>query len=129
MNVELKSKQGSMSSQSADPDEADDEDNSDDVQLNIIKFNGDRSPVRHMVSRENSPLSPMKKRNVLGDSIDPGSSAKIKDGFAGINLKGTVDISTTNNLVSLTNHEGTFQKKDIIPANPILPKMVFNEMK
>lgn len=83
-----------------------------------------------MVSRDNSPMSPMKKRN-LGESneTDISSSKNNNSGFSGFKIKGTLDINTFNFGAEVTGKTEIIKKKDIIPANPILPKMVFNEMK
>lgn len=130
------SKKQSKSSRSEDPDEADKEDNSDENGLTIIKFNEmDRSPQHRpeMVSRDNSPLSPMKKRH-LGESTETDRTNRGESGFTGFHLKGTVDMNTHNFGAEVT-HTGSssssrlLKKKDIIPANPILPKIVYNEMK
>ena len=127
-------KQGSRSSRSEDPDLADEEDNSDD-QLKIIKFGDiEKSPGPNMVNRDSSPLSPMKKRH-LGESTetDLSSRKETTSGFGGFSLKTTVDINTNNFGAEMTGSSSTSTKKkgkgDYIPANPILPKMVFNEMK
>jgi hypothetical protein len=86
------------------------------------------------MDRESSPLSPMKKRP-LGESTETDlSSRKEPSGFGGFSLKGTVDINTNNfgAQVTVTGSSTTSIKKKVesaIPANPILPKMVYNEMK
>lgn len=129
-----------QSSHSEDPDDADLDDNSDDNGLKIIKFNEmDRSSPRRleMISRDNSPLSPMKKRN-LGESSETDYSRR-ESRFTGFTLKGTVDINTNNFGAEVSSHNQTHtgssdssrqvKKKDIIPANPILPKIIYNEMK
>lgn len=108
---------------------ADDEENSDD-QLKIIKFGDiEKSPNRNHADADSSPLSPFKKRN-LGESTETDLSSRKdnKNGFGGFTLKGTVDINTNNFGAEVTGQQPK-KKKDYIPANPILPKMVFNEMK
>ena len=118
------------SSRSEDPDEIDFEDNSDENGFKIIKFSEmDRSPHRPtMVNRDSSPLSPMKKRN-LRESRDTDSSRR-PSGFSGFVIKDTLDIDTNNYGAKVTqSSNGPNKKKDVIPANPILPKVVYNEMK
>ena len=59
------------------------------MQLKIIKFNDDfKSPEPLMINRDNSPLSPYKKRP-LGEST--GSGLKKQETFNGFTLKGTDD--------------------------------------
>lgn len=79
----------------------------------------------------------MKKRP-LGESTetDLSSRKEATSGFGGFSLKGTVDMNTSNfgAEVTVTNSSTTSINKkkakgDYIPANPILPKMVYNEMK
>ena len=73
----------------------------------------------------------MKKRH-LGESTETERSTRKEStsGFGGFSLKGTVDINTNNFGAELTGSSMTSnKKKDYIPANPILPKMVYNEMK
>lgn len=91
------------------------------------------------MDRENSPLSPMKKRP-LGESTETDLSSRKQgtSGFGGFSLKGTVDMNTSNFGAEVTVTGSSTksinkinQKKEVnyIPANPILPKMVYNEMK
>jgi hypothetical protein len=123
-----------QSSRSEDPDDEELEDNSDENGLKIIKFSEmDRASHRpEMVNRDSSPLSPMKKRH-LGESTETDRSRRTS-GFTGLKIKETVDVNTNNFGAEVTQTGSSSSsrlktKKDIIPANPILPKTVYNEMK
>jgi hypothetical protein len=57
-----------------------------------------------------------------------------ESGFTGFIIKETVDVNTNNFGAKLTktassNSNGPPKKKEYIPANPILPRIVYNEMK
>jgi hypothetical protein len=81
-----------------------------------------------MVNQDNSPLSPAK------NGLTESQMSRRESGFTGFIIKETVDVNTNNfgarvARTGSSNSNRPEKKKDIIPANPILPRIVCNEIK